>query len=162
MAALTELALSGKEPLGRIHALWTLEGLGALDAKVVRAFLTSPDARLRAQGLRAGESLVKTGDKALIEDFRKLAADPAPTVVLQAIMTAKYLGSNEVKAWPDSAKFVQTALMTSPSKGGQGTGSRELDRDPSGRGPRVHRRGKQVAGQGAGHLPRTLFLVSWL
>lgn len=32
-------------------------------------------------------------------------------------MTAKYLGSNEVKAWPDSAKFVQTALMTSPSKG---------------------------------------------
>ncbi len=115
--ALTELALSGKEPLGRIHALWTLEGLGALDAKVVRAFLTSPDARLRAQGLRAGESLVKTGDKALIEDFRKLAADPAPTVVLQAIMTAKYLGSNEVKAWPDSAKFVQTALMTSPSKG---------------------------------------------
>jgi mono/diheme cytochrome c family protein len=115
--ALTELALRGKEPLGQIHALWTLEGLGALDAEVVRAFLTSPDARLRAQALRAGESLVKAGDKALVDDFRKLGADREPTVVLQALMTAKYLGSGEAKAWPDHAKFTQAAMLASPSKG---------------------------------------------
>ena len=115
--ALTELALRGKEPLGQIHALWTLEGLGALEASVVRAFLTSPDARLRAQALRAGESLVKVGDKSLLEDFRQLGADREPTVVLQAMMTAKYLGTGEAKAWPDHAKFAQAAMLASPSKG---------------------------------------------
>ena len=115
--ALTELALHGKEPLGQVHALWTLEGLGALDAAVVRAFLASPDARLRAQGLRAGESLVKAGDKTLLDDFRKLGADREPTVVLQAMMTAKYLGTSEAKAWPDHAKFTQAAMLASPSKG---------------------------------------------
>jgi mono/diheme cytochrome c family protein len=115
--ALHELALRGVEPLGRIHALWTLEGLGALDAATVRALLASPDARLRAQALRAGESLVKAGDKGLVEDFRKLGADREPTVVLQTIMTAKYLGTGEAKAWPDHAKFTQATLLASPSKG---------------------------------------------
>jgi len=115
--ALTELALHGKEVLGRIHALWTLEGLGALDAKVVTAFLNDADARLRAQGLRTGESLVRAGDKTLIAEFRKLSADKDATVVLQLLMTAKLLGSNEVKAWPDSSKFIQQTLMTSTSKG---------------------------------------------
>ena len=81
--ALHELALRGAEPLGRIHALWTLEGLGALDAATVRALLASPDARLRAKGLRAGETLVKAGDKGLVEDFRKLGADREPTVDLR-------------------------------------------------------------------------------
>lgn len=115
--ALTELALKGGNPLGRIHALWTLEGLGALDAQVVRAFLSDANPDLRRQGLRAGESLVRAGDKSLIEDFRKLGTDADAGVVLQAITTAKLLGSSEVKAWPDSAKFIQATLLGSPSKG---------------------------------------------
>ena len=115
--ALTELALGGKESLGRIHALWTLEGLGALDAKTVRAFLADKNPDLRRQGLRAGETLVRAGDKSLIADFAKLGADQDPSVALQTIMTAKVLGSNDVKAWPDYAKFQQKVLLTSASKG---------------------------------------------
>ncbi len=115
--ALTELALDGKDALGRIHALWTLEGLGALDAKVVTAFLSDPDARLRAQGLRAGETLVRAGDKTLVAEFRKLAADKDAAVVLQVLMSAKLLGSKEISAWPDSSKFIQQTLMTATSKG---------------------------------------------
>jgi len=115
--ALTELALGGKESLGRIHALWTLEGLGSLDAKTVRAFLADKNPDLRRQGLRAGETLVRAGDKSLIEDFAKLGADQDATVALQVIMTAKVLGSNDVKAWPDFAKFQQKVLLMSASKG---------------------------------------------
>jgi len=115
--ALTELALHGKDPLARTHALWTLEGLRALDAKVVTAFLTDSDAKLRAQGLRAGETLVRAGHKDLVAEFRKLAADKDASVVLQVLMTAKLLGSNDIKAWPDSSKFIQQTLMTATSKG---------------------------------------------
>ncbi|MGA0133621.1 MAG: DUF7133 domain-containing protein [Opitutales bacterium] len=115
--ALTALALGGEARLGRIHALWTLEGLGGLDAKTVRAFLSDADPDLRRQGLRAGESLVRAGDKSLIEDFARLGSDQHPDVVLQAIMTAKVLGSGEVKAWPDAARFQQKTLLATASKG---------------------------------------------
>ena len=71
----------------------------------------------RAEDARAGESLVRAGDKSLIEDFAKLGSDQDPNVVLQAIMTAKVLGSNEVKAWPDFAKFQQKTLLATSSKG---------------------------------------------
>ena len=115
--ALTTLALNSPNPLARTHALWTLEGLSSLDAKTVRAFLTDANPQLRQQGLRAGESLVRTGDKSLIEDFAKLGADKDSSVVLQTIMTAKLLGSNDIKAWADSSKFMQKTLLTSTSKG---------------------------------------------
>jgi len=115
--ALTELALNSQNALSRTHALWTLEGLGALDAKLVRAFLTDANPQLRQHGLRAGESLVRAGDKSLIDDFMKLGADKDSSVVLQSIMTAKLLGSNDVKAWADSSRFMQKTLLTSTSKG---------------------------------------------
>ncbi len=115
--ALTTLALNSPNPLARTHALWTLEGLSSLDAKTVRAFLTDANPQLRQQGLRAGESLVRAGDKSLIEDFAKLGADKDSSVVLQTIMTAKLLGSNDIKAWADSSKFMQKTLLTSTSKG---------------------------------------------
>ncbi|MEI6460461.1 MAG: discoidin domain-containing protein [Verrucomicrobiota bacterium] len=115
--ALNELALHGTDALGRTHALWTLEGLGALEAKTVRAFLADANPQLRQQGLRAGESLVRAGDKSLIEDFTKLGADKDASVVLQSIMTAKLLGSNDIKAWANSSNFIQKTLLTATSKG---------------------------------------------
>ena len=115
--ALNELALHGTDALGRTHALWTLEGLGALEAKTVKAFLTDTSPQLRQQGLRAGESLARAGDKSLIDDFAKLGADKDASVVLQSIMTAKLLGSNDIKAWADSSKFIQKTLLITTSKG---------------------------------------------
>jgi len=67
--------------------------------------------------MRAGETLVRAGDKALLDDFRKLGKDADANVVLQAVMTGKYLASNDVKAWPEGQKFAQATLMASTSKG---------------------------------------------
>ena len=47
----------------RVHALWTLEGLGALDAALVRDLLHDPEPRVRVQALRASETLYKAGDR---------------------------------------------------------------------------------------------------
>ena len=115
--ALTELALGGADAPARTHALWTLEGMGALEAKVVRAFLTDKNPELRRHGLRAGESLVRAGDRSLVDDFRRLAADPDSNVVLQVVMTARLLASQDAKAWPDSTKFQQSTVLASTSKG---------------------------------------------
>ena len=50
---------------GRIHALWTLEGLGALDLGLVRESLKDPNPQMRIQAIRASETLYKAGQRAL-------------------------------------------------------------------------------------------------
>jgi hypothetical protein len=50
--ALQELAAHGPNPLGRLHALWTLDGMGRLDDAAVTAALNDSDARVRAAAVR--------------------------------------------------------------------------------------------------------------
>lgn len=96
---LTAMALNDKNNLGgtllaRIHALWTLEGLGALKASVVQQLLKDPNPRLRIQALRAGESIYKAGgptQASLEADFKKALADANTDVQIQAMLTAKFL-----------------------------------------------------------------------
>ncbi|MPZ18950.1 MAG: hypothetical protein GEV06_13700, partial [Luteitalea sp.] len=45
--ALQELTRTSKNLLARFHALWTLEGLGALDAALVREQMQDPNPRMR-------------------------------------------------------------------------------------------------------------------
>ncbi len=113
--ALAQLARTSKNPLGRIHALWTLEGLGAADAELIRAFLKDTDPHIRAQGIRVAETLIAKGDAALLPDVQGLAHDPDPGVAIQVLMTGKLL--SEAKVWPDYSKFAQNAMLTSASKG---------------------------------------------
>ena len=63
--ALQDLARTSGNQLGRIHALWTLEGLRALDTRLVRTLFQDEDPRIRAHALRASESLYKAGETSL-------------------------------------------------------------------------------------------------
>src|SRR4030095_1038797 len=45
--ALRSIVRTSKNLLARFHAMWTLEGLGALDATLTRDLLRAPDARAR-------------------------------------------------------------------------------------------------------------------
>jgi hypothetical protein len=58
-AALQTLVRTSKNTLARFHALWTLEGLGALNAALTREALGDPEPRMRIQALRASETLYK-------------------------------------------------------------------------------------------------------
>jgi putative membrane-bound dehydrogenase-like protein len=49
---LRALARASTRPLGRLHALWTLEGLGALEGEEVTRALEDPDGNLREQAIR--------------------------------------------------------------------------------------------------------------
>ena len=51
--------------VARFHALWTLEGLGALDVALVREQMKDRNPRMRVQAIRASETLYKAGDKSL-------------------------------------------------------------------------------------------------
>jgi mono/diheme cytochrome c family protein len=85
--ALTELARNGTSLVGRFHALWTLEGLGKLDAALVRDLLKDAAPQMRVQAVRASESLWKAGDRSFDADVKALLKDGDANVVIQAMLT---------------------------------------------------------------------------
>ncbi len=119
--ALMQMARADKSPLGRIHALWTLEGLGALDATLVRAVLKAPEAQVRIAAMRTSESLVQKGDTSLNADLKAMAKDKDPGVVLQVLMTGKLLN------WPDYRQFASLVLASSSFDGVKEIGAMALN-----------------------------------
>jgi len=75
--------------LGKIHALWTLQGMDKLEDDVAAAAAEDKDPRVRLASLRAGELLVrkKTGP-GMTQAAAKLAKDPDPLVQLQVLTMA--------------------------------------------------------------------------
>jgi mono/diheme cytochrome c family protein/glucose/arabinose dehydrogenase len=114
--ALQTMARTSKNPLARMHAMWTLEGLGALDATLAREKLKDENPRVRENAIRATESLIKAGDKSFIADITAMAGDSDPNVVIQVIGTAK------VQNFPDWEKLASLTIASSKSAGVQEIG----------------------------------------
>jgi len=95
--ALKAMARTHANPLARLHALWTLEGLGALDADLVREKFHDAHTQVRIAALRVSESLIKAGDKKLPAEILGLVKDPDIAVAVQAMMTADLLKLPEAK-----------------------------------------------------------------
>lgn len=91
---LAELALRGKNALGRLHALWALDGMDPLNADTKFAALDDPDEHVRAAAFRLCETgLDAKRQAALLAKLARAADDPSETVRLQATLTASALSS---------------------------------------------------------------------
>ncbi|MFL5618850.1 MAG: discoidin domain-containing protein [Gemmatimonadaceae bacterium] len=119
--ALTAMARRDTMLVARFHALWTLEGLGTLDAALVREGMRDPNARMRIQAIRASETLYKGGDTTLAADWRRLAHDPSADVVIQAMMTMNTLRV------PDAAAVVRATMAANRVRGVQLVGAQILN-----------------------------------
>ena len=73
--ALQPMARSSKNLLARFHAMWTLEGLGALEPALVRQLMEDAEPRMRIQAIRASETLYKAGDRSFAADYTRLTKD---------------------------------------------------------------------------------------
>jgi mono/diheme cytochrome c family protein/glucose/arabinose dehydrogenase len=107
---LQRLTRTSKNRLARFHALWTLEGLGALDAALAREMLKDPDPAMRIQAIRTTESLFKAGDRSFAADWRTIATGDTDTdVVIQAMLTLNYVKAPETKEIVASAREMRKA-----------------------------------------------------
>jgi len=86
ISLLRSVAQSGESPLGRLHALWTLRGLNALDAALVERALSDPHPGIRENALLLAEAFLPES-KALSERVLALATDESPRVRFQAALT---------------------------------------------------------------------------
>jgi putative membrane-bound dehydrogenase-like protein len=120
--ALEKLAVEAKTAPGRAHALWTLDGLGALTDVSITKALKDADPGVRGQALRLSESRLN-GSAAVREVATKLADDPEFSVRFQAAFS---LGASDApEAVSGLARIIrrdgndpwmQTAVLSSSSK----------------------------------------------
>ena len=99
MPALVELAKSGNS-LAKIHALWTLEGMGLPAPDAVKLALADKDAKVRA-------AAVRLADRSLAPDLAKLANDPSADVRIALGFTAS--------SFPESQDAVLALAQTAGS-----------------------------------------------
>ena len=110
-----------RRPLGRLHALWTLSGLGRLDQESLGMALDDPDPELRRNAVLAFEEAYRDDPAdgppmALAVAVVALLDDPDPGVRLQAMLTSGLLFRSEVggeTALPDAAMSAVAAGLTS-------------------------------------------------
>jgi len=116
--ALQRMAQTSTSLLARFHALWTLEGLGALDAALTREALHDAEPRMRVQALRATETLYKAGDRSFDNDYRAMLKDADTDVVIQAMLTM-----NVLKV-VGTAGAVKTVMVDNKARGVQFVGDK--------------------------------------
>ena len=113
--ALEKLAMGDSaDPRPRLHALWTLEGLGALDDKLILRALKSSDAQVCMAGLRLAETqlLAKPAAHApLAAAMRAALRDADARVAIQAMLSVRRA------ALPDAKQAIQAAAASSTSAG---------------------------------------------
>jgi putative membrane-bound dehydrogenase-like protein len=88
---LEKLAAESESPLGRLHALWTLEGLSALKPAQIAAALKDPEAEVRRHAIRLAEAFLPEMASAVLAR----ADDPDPKVQFQLLLTLGQIPGNE-------------------------------------------------------------------
>ena len=142
VAALRERIVEPGNPLGRLHALWTQAGLGALDRESLEALLRDPHPGLRRNALLALEEARAGGPTAdtpeLAEAVLSLIGDPNPGVRLQAVLTAGLLLGSDASPGRDFSRAVAAAVVagvarpageTTASPAGETPAPGDIERD---------------------------------
>lgn len=73
--------------LTRIHALWTLEGLTALDKPLLLTLLYDKNPEIRKMAIWAGESFIKKNDRQFLEQSAPLTNDESVDVLSQLLLS---------------------------------------------------------------------------
>jgi mono/diheme cytochrome c family protein/glucose/arabinose dehydrogenase len=82
--------------LQRMHALWTLEGLGVVDESLIKERFTDEDIRVRITAIQLSDKLLKNGNVEILTHLEKLMSDPDINVVNQ--LTLSLRNSTDKKA----------------------------------------------------------------
>jgi putative membrane-bound dehydrogenase-like protein len=114
---LRALARGSASPLGRLHALWTLDGLSALGEEEILRALRDGEAGIREHAIRLAEPRLSP---ALIDGILSLAADADARVRFQLAVTLgevrlKQAFETLVRLTPEGAgdPWMRAALLTS-------------------------------------------------
>jgi mono/diheme cytochrome c family protein len=105
---LKKIATEDKNPLARIHAIWTLEGLESLDKQTLLIALGDADANVRKTAVWASELFLNKNDEEMISAISKLKNDSSADVKIQLMLS---LRTNKTAS---AQKIVKDLLVENP------------------------------------------------
>ena len=91
---LLDSLLKSPNALGRLHALWTLEGMNHLKAQQIAAALRDTEAGVRKNAIILAERHLSTSPE-LVNSLFILRSDPSPAVRFQLICTLGFIDTKE-------------------------------------------------------------------
>lgn len=83
--------------LARLHALWTLEGLNAVDKNILLRILNDKHPELRKAAVRIGERFLEKDDHEFIASLDKMKTDTAVDVRIQLLLSLRSSREQKVK-----------------------------------------------------------------
>ena len=86
------------EAITRVHALWTLEGLGALDKEILFEALRDEAAEVRKTAVWISDASLKQGDAEVREQLLSMKDDPSADVRIQLVSSLRFGKTDESKA----------------------------------------------------------------
>jgi mono/diheme cytochrome c family protein len=86
---LKKIVSEDKNPLARIHAIWTLEGLESLDKQTLYTALADADANVRKTAVWASELFIIKNDEEVIAQLGKLQNDASADVKIQLMLSLR-------------------------------------------------------------------------
>jgi len=99
----------GASALGRLHALWTLEGLGVINKEILTGALTDTDPQMRRAAVWMSEPFIKQNDNEWIGVLGKMMNDESFDVKTQLLLSFG-ASKNEL-----AKKIVQDILTQNPN-----------------------------------------------
>ena len=119
--SLIKMAENSASPMGRLHALWTLEGLGALKPELIQEALKDTVAGIRGNAIRLAE-LHLSSSPDLAKTLLTLQGDPDAKVRFQLLLTLGFIDTpessqarNKLLFGDINDKWVQIAALSAPS-----------------------------------------------
>ena len=119
--ALMKMTQNEKSAPGRLHALWTLEGLHALKTEQIKSALRDTEAGVRVNAIKLAELHLKNAPE-LAETLLFLQDDAEPKVRFQLLCTLGFIDSPEASQVRNKLlfrdvedEFVQVAALSAPS-----------------------------------------------
>ena len=91
--ALRQMLRTHTDDRARLHAIWTLDGLGCADRASIDGALVDRSAPVRAAAIRIAEPLLAAGDTAMRAAVMRLVSDRDPSVRRQLAASAGELGA---------------------------------------------------------------------
>ncbi len=81
---------TANSPLARLHALWTLEGLNAIDEQTIAIALKDDDAEVRKAAIRISEPFLQKQNATIFHLLEKLKEDKSAGVKIQLALSLRY------------------------------------------------------------------------
>ena len=83
--------------LGRLHALWTLEGLNPIDKNLLETIYTDADPEMRKAAIQLSEPFLAKKDEGVLSSLEKLKTDTSNDVKIQLALSLRFSKTEKAK-----------------------------------------------------------------